>query len=399
MIELQDALAQIISAIAPFSGEVVPLKQANRRVIAQSILAPISLPPFDNSAMDGYAVRSADLQLAAKDNPVTLRCTGTIAAGIPVHGAEVEPGTCLRIFTGSMLPRGADAVVMQEDTRTTGRVIEILDAVKPWENVRLTGEDLSKGTNVLNPGERVTSARMALLGGLGIEEVAVAKQPTIGLLSTGDELVTSGPLPPGGIYESNRLSIGSVLSQAGGIIRSYPLVKDTLAETITALEAAMGECDCVVTTGGASVGEFDFVKTAFESLGGKLEFWKVSIKPGKPFAFGQWKGKFLFGLPGNPVSAFVTSLLLVYPAILGLQGASELSLPKHPAILSEDVINPGDRRHFLRVKVDADGGVKTTGLQASHALRSLAGANALLPVPPKTTWLAGSAVQVLRWEF
>jgi molybdopterin molybdotransferase len=238
-----------------------------------------------------------------------------------------------------------------------------------------------------------------LLSALGVQELFASKQPSIGILSTGNELVAAGTLDPGCVFESNRHGIGSLLSQAGGVVRTYPLVKDTLAETRAAVEIALNECDCIVTTGGVSVGEYDFIKAAFKALGGTIEFWKVSIKPGKPFVYGKWKDKFLFGLPGNPVSAFVTCLLLVYPAVLRLQGAVDVSLPRHPALLLEEIVNQGERCHFLRVKVDARGGVCSAGLQASHALHSLAQANALLPVPPKTRWFAGQIVQVLRWEL
>jgi molybdopterin molybdotransferase len=399
MLELQDALARILSSTTPRSAEIVPLERADRRVLAQTIPAPISLPAFDNSAMDGYALRSADVQLATADKPVTLKCTDSIPAGRIVGGHHIQPGTCLRIFTGSSLPSGADAVVMQEDTRSEGHLIEIFEAVKPWENVRLTGEDIRQGTNAVNAGERITSARIALLSALGVQELFASKQPSIGILSTGNELVAAGTLDPGCVFESNRHGIGSLLSQAGGVVRTYPLVKDTLAETRAAVEIALNECDCIVTTGGVSVGEYDFIKAAFRALGGTIEFWKVSIKPGKPFVYGKWKDKFLFGLPGNPVSAFVTCLLLVYPAVLRLQGAVDVSLPRHPALLLEEIVNQGERCHFLRVKVDARGGVCSAGLQASHALHSLAQANALLPVPPKTRWFAGQIVQVLRWEL
>ena len=399
MLELQDALGRILSSITPISAEVVPLESADRRVLAQPILAPISLPAFDNSAMDGYALRAVDVQFASAEKPVTLRCTGSIPAGSAVQGAEVEPGTCLRIFTGSPLPRGADAVVMQEDTRVANHLTEVFDAVKPWENVRLTGEDIREGMNVADAGERITSARIALLGALGIQELSVSKQPSIGILSTGNELVAAGTLRPGCVFESNRLALGSLLTQAGGIVRTFPFVGDTLGETYAALKTALSECDCVVTTGGVSVGEYDFIKEAFGALGGTIEFWRVSIKPGKPFVFGRWKDKFLFGLPGNPVSAFVTCLLLVYPAVLKLQGARNVSIPRHPASLEEEVVNRSERFHFLRVKVDEQGGVRSAGLQASHALQSLARANALLPVPPNTNWSAGKTVEVLRWEL
>jgi molybdopterin molybdotransferase len=266
--------------------------------------------------------------------------------------------------------------------------------------VRLAGEDVKEGTLLARSGERITAARLALLGATGIDHIAVARQPVIGILSTGNELVEAGrPLAAGEIYESNRAVIAALVASAGGVARLFPLVRDTLEETRSALATAFGACDAVITTGGASVGEHDLVKAALESLGGSLEFWKVAVKPGKPFLFGRWRDKTLFGLPGNPVSAFVAFLLLVRPAILKMQGAAELSLPCHPALLAEDIHNHGDRRHFMRAVVDAQGHVRSAGLQASHALSSLAAANALLAVPPRTVWPAGRQVEVLRWEF
>ncbi len=398
MLEVEDAQQRIVSAVQPLSSEVVSLGQALHRILAGQVVAPISLPPFDNSAMDGYAVRAVDLQTATSATPVLLKCLGAIPAGEAFNHVVAE-GTCGRLFTGSTLPKGADAVVMQEDTRRENQSIEICDSVKPWENVRLAGEDVKAGTVVAEGGERISAARLALLGALGIENLSVIRQPIIGVLGTGNELVERGRLGPGQIYESNRLALASLVTQSGAIVRVFPLVRDALAETRGALEVAFAECDAVVTTGGISVGEHDVVKAAFETLGGAFEFWKVAVKPGKPFAFGRWREKFLFGLPGNPVSAFVTCLLLVRPALLKLQGARDVFLPVHAAVLAEELANPGDRRHFIRADIDTRGMVRSAGLQASHALSSLARANALLAIPPKTTWPAGRHVEVLRWEF
>lgn len=399
MLEVEDAQQRIISAIEPLSDELIPLRNAAGRVLRQSVTASISLPPFDNSAMDGYAVRAEDVANASPSSPVTLKCLEAVAAGSTSVQA-IRSKTCVRLFTGSPLPAGADAVVMQEDTRVAGEWIEVLESVKPWESVRLAGEDVKQGAIIAGGGERVTAARLALLGAMGIDRVTVARQPVVGVLGTGNELVEAGrPLAAGEIYESNRAAIATLVAQAGGIVRSFPLVRDTLEETCSALVTAFAECDAVVTTGGASVGEHDLVKAAFESLGGSLEFWKVAVKPGKPFLFGRWRAKKLFGLPGNPVSAFVTFLLLVRPAILRMQGAAEISLPRHPALLAEEIQNHGDRCHYMRVVVDARGNVRSAGLQASHALSSLALANGLLAVPPKTSWPAGRTVEVLRWEL
>ena len=405
MLELEEALARILSLMPAPRREVVPLESALGRVGLDAIAAPISLPPFDNSAMDGYAVRAADVLGACPENPRSLRLIGRTAAG-EVFAGEVVPGTCVRVFTGSPLPRGADAVVMQEDTRVDRSAEEsapgdvaFLDAAKPWENVRFAGEDVKAGTAVARAGERLSAGRASLLAALGISTVAVARQPTVALLATGSELREAGqPLAPGQIFESNRLGLGAFAAQAGGRPQRLPLVTDTLAGTRAALAEAFAHCDVVVTSGGVSVGEFDFVKAAFTALGGELNFWKVAIRPGKPFVFGQLGEKFLFGVPGNPVSALVTFFLLVRPALLRWQGARDVAPPGHPGILTEPLLNRGDRRHFVRVTVDPAGAVRPSGVQASHFLSSMADAHGLVDVPPETTLAAGQPVRVLRWD-
>jgi molybdopterin molybdotransferase len=235
---------------------------------------------------------------------------------------------------------------------------------------------------------------------MGIAKVEVAQQPKVGILATGSELLDPGQgIESGKIYESNRAMLMEPVRHAGAIPRSYMLVPDDLRQTCRALEQGFSECDAVITTGGVSVGEYDLVKKAFEMLGGRLEFWRVAVKPGKPFVFGQWKDKLLFGLPGNPVSAFVTFLLLVRPALVQLQGAADLKLPSHRGKLMEPLYNPGDRRHFMRVRVNDSGEVFSAGVQASHVLSSLAKANGLIDVPPKTSLETGLPATVLRWEM
>lgn len=401
MLELETAREKILSKLRPLPSEKISLLRAAGRILAEPVVAPLDLPAFDNSAMDGYAVRSADVASANAQNPVALQLTGQVAAGDAPSG-EVHPGGCVRVFTGSPLPVGADAVVMQEDTRVvadTPSTVLILDAAKPWENVRFRGHDVKQGSVVANAGEQITAGRAGLLAALGLAEATVSRQPVIGLLATGSELLEPGQtLAPGKIYESNRISLAQLLLGAGAQPRSYPLIPDTLSATEAALRKALAECDAVVTSGGVSVGEFDFVKDAFARLGGEMEFWRVAIKPGKPFVFGRCGKKFLFGLPGNPVSAFVTFLLLVRPALLHWQGAREVSLPSHLATLGESLVNRGDRRHFMRVTVDGRGVARSSGVQASHALRSLAAANGLVDVPPTTALAVGTPVAVMRFD-
>jgi molybdopterin molybdotransferase len=398
MLDYEAALARILAVIPSPVVESVKLEDANNRVLAEDAYSAINLPLFDNSAMDGYAVRAADVALAKPDAPTRLRLAGRIAAGESFKG-EMQPGTCIRVFTGSPLPNGADAVVMQEDTRTDPNedIIQIIEPAKPWENIRFRGEDVRQDSRLIAKGEVVTAGRLSLLAAAGTATLSVGRQPTVGLLATGSELREPGQsLAAGQIHESNRLCLAILASQVGARPKIYPLVTDSLPATRAALEAALGECDAVVTSGGVSVGELDFVKAALEAIGGSLQFWRVAIKPGRPFVLGRWREKLLFGLPGNPVSAFVTFLLLVRPALLRWQGANEVALPAHPGVLGEPLANPGSRRHFVRVKVDAAGIVLSAGLQASHIMSSLAEGNGLVDIPPGTTLAAGTAVRILR---
>jgi molybdopterin molybdotransferase len=300
------------------------------------------------------------------------------------------------------MPPGADAVVMQEDTRVAPEepgLVLVLEPVKPGESVRRRGEDVQRGATLIEAGGRLSAGRISLLAAMGRARVLVGRQPVAGLLATGSELREPGqPLGPGQIYEGNRAALAALVRGAGAVPRVFPLVADTPEATRSALAEALAQCDAVVSTGGVSVGELDFVKAALADLGGSLEFWRVAIKPGRPFVFGRWREKLLFGLPGNPVSALVTFLLLVRPALLRWQGASEIALPAFPGLLAEPLANPGVRPHFLRVRVDGAGQVYSAGLQASHALSSLAAANGLVEVPPQTTLPRSSRVTVMKWE-
>jgi molybdopterin molybdotransferase len=399
MLDLETARARILAALPPPSAERVPLAAAGGRIAAEGVVAAVDLPVFDNSSMDGYAVRAADTAGASPEKPLRLRLVGRVGAG-EVFPGELQNGQCIRIFTGSPLPRGADAVVMQEDTRpeqTNPDTVLFLDGVKPWENVRLQGEDLKRGATLIEPGTALAAGHLSLLSASGVESVSVGRRPVIGLLATGSELREPGqPLGPGQIYESNRVALAALVRQTGLEAETFPLVPDTLEATRLAIERVLSRCDVVVTSGGVSVGEMDFVKAAFAKNGGTLDLWQVAIRPGKPFVFGHVGPKFLFGLPGNPVSAFVTFLVLVRPALLRWQGAADIDLPSHPGVLVEPLNNPGPRRHFIRVKVSPGGEVSSAGTQASHTLSSLAQADGLVDVPPKTTLPAATRVVVLR---
>ena len=401
MLAFEEALARVLAVVPAPRGETVFLSEAPGRVLADQIRSPIDLPSFDNSAMDGYAVRAADVASAKPASPATLRLAGKVAAG-EVFAGKLAAGSCVRLFTGSPLPPGADAVVMQEDTHTDSGApgdVLILAPAGAGENVRARGEDVKQGTILVEAGKVLSPGQIGLLAAAGFERLRVGRQPVVGLVATGSELTEPGtPLSPGRIYESNRTALAALMKRVGAIPKTFPLVSDVLDETSQVLLDAFNQCDAVVTSGGVSVGEMDFLKQAFEQIGGRLELWKVAMKPGRPFVFGRYRGKLLFGLPGNPVSALVTFLLLVRPALLRWQGATDVSSPAHPGVLAEPLTNPGERRHFMRVKVDPTGKVQSAGLQASHVLSSLAAANGLVDVPPHTTLAAGSAVTVLRWE-
>jgi molybdopterin molybdotransferase len=400
MISLTEAFESIRKNLPAVELEMVALTAATDRILGVRVKAPCALPFFDNSAMDGFALRASDTAGATRETPVSLALLGRVAAGDPAPPA-LQPGGCVRVFTGSPLPKGADAVIMQEDTApAAGDCLLCLDTVRPWENVRFAGEDIHEGDVIGEPGDRLTAGRISLFAALGIGSVEVGRRPRVGLLALGNELCECGQaLPAGGIYESNRAGLAAFLAPLGIDAIIFPLVRDTLEETRSAFKTAFEKCDVVISTGGASVGDLDFAKNAFAGIGGHLHFWQVAMKPGKPFAFGRRGERLYFGLPGNPVSAVATFLLLVKPALECWQGARWEGHIGHPGTLAEPLSNPGDRPHFIRVFVSPDGAVRPTGAQASHILGSLARANGLVEVPPGVNLPAGAVVKVLRWGW
>ncbi len=401
MLSLEEARERVLENTRPLPAEKVDLREALGRFTAEPLYATVDLPPMDNSAMDGYAVRSADLVSASAEAPAALRVIGTAPAGA-ILSKTVEQGTCARVLTGAPLPNGADAVVMQEDVKPNAK-----DASQVWfmerpaagEYIRRRGEDTHAGALLLEAGEKLTALRLSFLAAAGISAVRVGRRPVVGLLATGNELREPGaPLEAGAIYESNRIGLAGLARQSGAIPKVYALVPDELAATKAALEQALAECDVVITTGGVSVGELDFVKAAWADIGGQIDFWTVDMRPGKPFAFGRWGEKLFSGLPGNPVSALVTFHLLARPALLGLQGAREVLPRTVAATLLEPLANHAGRRHFMRVRLDERGGARSAGLQASHILTSTARADGLVDVPPKATLAAGVVVPVILWD-
>ena len=398
MLSLETAKERLLASIHVLAPEKASLLGAVGRFAAEAVTSRVDLPGFDNSAMDGYAVRSEDLKNASASNPVKLRQAGRIGAG-EVFSRPISKGECVRIFTGSALPKGADAVVMQEDVRVEGDEIGFNESAKPLENVRLRGEDIRTGIPVIQAGDRINATKAGLLAATGHNEILIRRLPRVALLSTGSELVEpGGALGEGKIYESNRTLLAALLADIQCEPMILPLVRDDFQSTVSALETAFATSDFVITTGGVSVGEMDFVKDAFVRLGGQIEFWKIALRPGKPFVFGKLGGKSLFGLPGNPVSALVTFLVLVRPALLKSMGARHLDLSRIQAELTERIANHGERRHFVRGRCE-NGQVRIAGPQSSHMIGALGDANCLIDVPPQTQFEAGKIVEVQLWQL
>ena len=399
MLELESARAQLLESLVPLSSESIPVSDSLHRIAAQPVHSDIHLPPFDNSAMDGYALRSEDTLKASPENPIRLHQVGHVAAGSVFAGA-LTTGQCARIFTGSPLPEGSDAVIMQEDILTypdSPGSIGIPERVTPWESVRFRGEDVKSGELLVNAGELLGVGAIALMAACGKVAVTVGRKPRVAILTTGSELIRPGaPLGPGQIYESNGIALKALVDRAGGEVVLQEHVSDDRLKTQEALQRGFEAADVVLTAGGASVGEHDYVRAAFEALGGTIEFWKIAMKPGKPFFHGRLGGKTLLGVPGNPVSALVTALVFVYPAVRRLQGARDCQPPWSQRVLAQPLANPDSRRHFMRVQLDDNGLLRSAGVQASHVLRSLATSIGVVDVPPRQTLAPGSLVRFLH---
>lgn len=398
MLPFEEARQRLLnSSPPPIDTETLPLGRAIGRVLARGLVSKVDLPPFDNSAMDGYAVRSADLAGATTENPVGLELAGRVPAGAAWERC-LAPGSCLRIFTGSPLPDGADAVVMQEDARLEagGNRIWFSEPAAPWENIRLRGEDIRAGTSLLQPGTRLRPPHAGLVAAVGLDRLEVFRKPSIWIAATGNELQEPGESArPGSIYESNRAGLAALAEEAGAQVRLLPILPDNLEATTQFFRDAAGEADFVLTSGGVSVGEHDHVKAAFAAAGGTMEFWRVLMKPGKPFAHGKLGRTIWFGLPGNPVSAMVTFLTLVRPVLMAAQGAANPFLESRAGVLGVAVANRGPRRNFLRATIHADGTILPAAGQASHMLSAFTTANALLEAPPETHWPAGAPANVM----
>lgn len=398
MLTEHDAITRILAKITPLPLQRVPLAAALHAFAPRPVHALVPLPGFNNSAMDGYAVRAEDTKT---QEPLSV--TGAIAAGATAE-LKLEPRTAIRIFTGAPIPPGADAVIRQEDVSTLdgGKQIACKEPVVLGENVRLLGCDLCVGQRIVEAGDRLTPARLAALASQGLAQTEAAESPRIAIVTTGDELIPPGkPLKPGGIFNTNTILLeGLVRELSAGAKLTTHHVPDDLSRTVEVLRELTGTQDFIIMAGGVSVGEHDFVKPALQGLRIRAEFWKVKVKPGKPFLFAKSEDTgrpcHLFGLPGNPVSAYVTFQLFVRAALLKALGAAdrEIPLPQTPAVLTAPVSNPGNRPHYLRGR-HADGKFTPSGVQQSHALYGLSQANALLRLDAGQDLATGASATVL----
>ncbi|MFH0917248.1 MAG: gephyrin-like molybdotransferase Glp [bacterium] len=383
MISIEDARTRVLAEAAPLSVESRSLVDALGAVLGEEIIAPHSVPPFDNSAMDGFAVRAADTVDASAEFPADLLLCETIPAG-HVAAHSVGAGEAAKIMTGAPLPKGADAVVQSELAGEKGGRVLILEAVRPGKNIRRAGEDVVQGDKVLAAGSVLGPAEIGLIASLGLPTVLVHRRPKVAIISTGSELVeVDQPLGPGQIRNSNTYSLRAQCQQLGIEATALGIVPDDYEATCRLVEQGL-EYDVLLTSGGVSVGQFDFVKDVQDDLGVQRKLWGVAMKPGKPLAFGVRDGTLVFGLPGNPVSAMVSFELFVRPALLRLLGFRKTTRPPYRAIIAEDVANADGRVYVVRVRAWREDGswhVSSTGAQGSGILRSLVGANGLAFVP------------------
>ena len=407
MLDEADARAHILAQVDPLPPERLPLLRTLGRFAVNTARATQALPSFDNSAMDGYA-----LPLPADSSSLppgtVFQVSGQQAAGLDCD-LRIQPGQAVRIFTGAPIPEGTGAVVMQEDVERIGDRISLRDTVDPGEWIRRTGSDLARGQLLFSAGSRLTPQRLGLLASQGCAEFPVGGTPKVAILATGDELRSPGqPLRPGEIYESNSVLLASLATSLQAEVKVLEPARDDREDLDAKLTAALSTHDVLVIAGGVSVGERDFVKERLAAAGTRLDLWRVRIQPGKPFLYGRGParstapgGTHVFGLPGNPVSAFVTFLLFVRPAILRLQGAAEdeLALPTSPATAGTELVQTGDRPHYLRGTLDEFGRFVLIGKQESHALFALSQSRALVRIPPRTTIPAGAMVQASLWSL
>ena len=389
LLSYEEALARLTDAARPVTETVeCDLFSARGRVLAEDLKSALFVPPHDNSGMDGYALRRADVSAAGTRLPVSQR----IPAGSV--GAELAPGTAARIFTGAPIPAGADAVLMQEDCRAEGDSVELLRVPEQGEAIRRKGDDIRAGDVVLAAGTRLGPAELGQAASIGIARLPVFRRLRIAVMSTGDELATPGEaLRPGAIYNSNRYMLHAVLAGMGCEVSDLGIVADSLEATRSALRDAAASHDLIITTGGVSVGEEDHVKPAVEAEG-ELQMWKIAVKPGKPLSFGSVGEARFVGLPGNPVSALVTFLMMVRPHVLRSAGIADVA-PGSIRLPAGFAWKTGARREFLRVRVSDEGRLERFPNQESSVLTSCVWAHGLACVPPETHVRAGDALDYI----
>ena len=405
-ISAAEALRIVLDQARPLGAETLTVPQAQGRVLCESVVSTRQLPPLDNSAMDGYALRAGEARGASADRPASLPIAFEVPAGDP--GTRVlPPNLAARIFTGAPLPPGADCVVRQEDTLRRDERVEIRTTPSPGDNVRRAGEDVEVGDRVLEPGALLSAAHVGMLTSLGRGFVAVHQRPRVAILSGGDELVEpDGDVAGGRIVSSNSWSIAALCRELGALPVYLGIAPDRPDEIERRLRAGLA-CDVLVSSAGVSVGDRDYARGVFEKLGCQLLFWGVQIKPGYPLAFGAFEGRgpLVFALPGNPVSAMVTFEEFVRPALLRLAGHTRLFRPQLEAVLGETLRKSPGRMHFVRVRLARERGrvvARSTGNQSSGVLRSLCEAQGLLIFPAEARELREgdtASVQVLDPEF
>ncbi len=397
LIEIAEARRLILERVAPLGAETVPLDDALGRVLAEEVVAAEAVPGFDNSAMDGYAIRAEDAAGADAAGPASLRLVGESRAGHPA-GRVLAPGEAIAISTGAMIPGGADAVVRIEDTEAADGRVEVRVQVPEGNNIRRSGEDVEAGARVLGPGRPIGPVELGVISSAPLSRVVCALAPRVRVLVTGDELIGADqPMRPGGVRDSNALSVPALARGAGADVAGVEHAGDDAAATLAALKRAL-DADVTVVCGGVSVGEHDHVRPCLEELGAEQVFWGVALRPGKPTWFGIAPGGGLvFGLPGNPVSAMVTFILFSRPALLAMQGL-EPEAPRASAVLEDDYPKKPGRAHAVRcsLRAGADGlSARTTGAQGSHVLTSMLDADALALIPAESGGVAaGERVEI-----
>ncbi len=397
MILIEEALQLILGKIPVLGTERVSILDARDRVLAEDILAPRNIPPWDNSAMDGYAVRWKDVRQSSRDKPAILKVIGDLPAGRVFKGRG-KTGEAVRIMTGAPVPEGLDTVVQVEDTEATGEEVEIFAAPEKGKNIRQAGEDVKTGSRVLERGDLLRPAHIGMLASFQRCGVAVYQRPRVAILSTGDELLDiDQPWEEGKIVNSNSYSLAALAAESGAIAIQLGIARDRREELASKIRQGLG-ADILLTSGGVSVGDYDLVKTMLKELG-QMNFWKVAMRPGQPLAFGMIEGKPLFGLPGNPVSSMVSFEQFVRPAIRKMSGHASLFRPSLKAILREDVSKKAGLVHFIRCRLAPEGGkmfASTTGDQGSGILSSMVKAQGLIVLPREQTLArAGEEVNVV----